>query len=415
MAHDIETATNGDDTHNGKPLSAELRKIRAKDRISHFTWAWFACTMSTGAIAVVLGQTPYRFKGLDTIGKIFFLLDLILFILFSILISIRFGMRPLVALRSLHHPGEALFFGAFCVSVALIINCIEIYGGPSTGPWLTKALEICFWSYAACAFCVAVFQYATLFVSERLPVSSAMPAWVFPAYPFLVIGPLAGVLLPSQPPEAALPMFVGAVMLQGLGWVISMCMYSIYIQRLMGSELPPPPSRPGMYISVGPVGYTATGLVSLGVQATSVIPADFLLVSSVDVGEVVKILGVLSGMFLVLLAVWFFSLSTVAVLEDVKDMSFTLNWWAFIFPNAGMILALIQIGKVLQNKPIKVITSVMTVALVAMWFFVAVSHVLAVQKKLILWEGKDEDAGMDLDPTSLRKRRRIEREQENER
>jgi hypothetical protein len=41
--------------------------------------------------------------------------------------------------------------------------------------------------------------------------------------------------------------------------------------------------------------------------------------------------------------------------------------------------------------------------------------VLAVQKKLILWEGKDEDAGMDLDPTSLRKRRRIEREQENER
>ena len=136
------------------PHSARSGKILAKERISHFTWTWFACTMSTGAVAVVLGKTPYRFKGLDTIGKIFFILDLILLISFSTLLSIRFGMRPRVAIRSLHHPAEALFFGAFWVSIALVLNCMEIYGGTSTGGWLTRVLEICFWLYCACAFCV---------------------------------------------------------------------------------------------------------------------------------------------------------------------------------------------------------------------------------------------------------------------
>ena len=148
---------------------------------------------------MVLGQTPYRFTGLNTIGKIFFILDIILLLLFTGLLSMRFAMRPIVFLRSLHHPGEALFFGAYFVSISLVLTCSQIYGVPSSGPWLPTALKVCFWIYVACAFSVATFQYATLFVAERLPVSSAMPAWVFPAYPFLVTGSLAGALLPDQP------------------------------------------------------------------------------------------------------------------------------------------------------------------------------------------------------------------------
>ena len=191
--------------------------------------------------------------------------------------------------------------------------------------------------------------------------------------------------------------------------MISIFMYAIYIQRLMSSELPPPPSRPGMYISVGPVGYTSAGLASLGMQAPSVIPANFLGVSSINVGEFIKILGVMSGIFLFLVSFWFFCLSTTSVLEGVRRMHFTLTWWAFIFPNAGMTLALIQIGKALDNRPIKIVTSVMTVALVVMWFIVAPAHVYAVKKKLILWEGKDEDDGMDVSSRKERKRRRAER------
>lgn len=164
-----------------------------------------------------------------------------------------------------------------------------------------------------------------------------------------------------------------------------MLMYSIYVVRLLSNELPPPSTRPGMFISVGPAGYTSAALVALGTQAPSVVPANFLNLGSFDVGAVLKVLGVFSGIFIWLVAFWFFALSLVAVLTGARQMSFTLNWWAFIFPNAGLTLAAIQIGNALDSTAIKAVTSGMSILLVVAWFFVAINHILAVFRRQILW------------------------------
>lgn len=365
-----------------------------RERISHFTWSNFAVTMSTGAIAVLLSQQPFTFRGLDVIGKIFFILDLVLFISFCILMTMRFIWNPWKLTKSLHHPNEALFFGSAWVSLALIFNCTYQYGVPSCGPWLLTALEVVFWLYAGCALLVAVFQYSTLFVAEKMPVSSAMPAWVFPVYPFLVIGSWAATMLPSLAQDASWPIFIGGILFQGLGWIVAMLMYSIYVVRLLSNELPPAPTRPGMFISVGPAGYTSAALVALGNQAPSVIPPGFLNLGSFDTGAALKVIGVFSGIFIWLVAFWFFCLSLVAVITGARQMSFTLNWWAFIFPNVGLTLAAIQIANALESKPIQAVTSAMSILLVIAWFFVAINHILAISHKQVLWEGKDEDADM---------------------
>jgi len=181
--------------------------------------------MSTGAIATLLGQQPFGFTGLKTIGKIFFILDLILFITFSALITYRFiRNRPGALSLSLHHPHESFFFGTFWVSIALILYCMQQYGVPSSGPWLVKALEILYWIYAGCALLVAVFQYHVIFDLENLPVMEAMPAWILPVYPFLVLGPLAAVLEYNQPQKSALPIMIGGLCFQGLGWSVALIM-----------------------------------------------------------------------------------------------------------------------------------------------------------------------------------------------
>jgi tellurite resistance protein TehA-like permease len=217
---------------------------------------WFACTMSTGALAVVLGNTPYQFNGLQTIGKIVFILDLVLFTLFNLCMFTRFILVPRKLLGSLHHPVEGLFFGTYWVSVALILNCTYIYGHNAVGSWLTKALEITYWMYCAAAFIVGVVQYSLYFRLERLQVTDAVPAWIFPIYPLLVVGTLAGTILPGQPETPSWKIFVGGVLFQGLAWAVSFLMYGLYMQRLMTSSLPSPTTRPGMYVSVGPAGKT---------------------------------------------------------------------------------------------------------------------------------------------------------------
>lgn len=83
------------------------------DRIAHFTWPWFACTMSTDAMAVVIANMPNRFDGLDVNGTIFFIVDLVLFVLFNIAMGLRAFWFPRRFRASLHHPVGGLFFGSY--------------------------------------------------------------------------------------------------------------------------------------------------------------------------------------------------------------------------------------------------------------------------------------------------------------
>jgi tellurite resistance protein TehA-like permease len=194
------------------------------------------------------------FPGLKTIGKIFFILDIVLFIAICALISTRFILRPAALAKSLHHPFESFYFGAFWVSIALILYCTQLYGVPSSGPWLVTALRVCYWTYAAGALLVGVFQYHVIFDEEKLPVFEAMPAWILPVYPVIILGPLAGTLLYNQPQNAAIPILISGIMFQGLGWTIALIMYTIYFTRLINSEIPEEPKRAGMFIAVGPAG-----------------------------------------------------------------------------------------------------------------------------------------------------------------
>ncbi|RYP48811.1 hypothetical protein DL769_011160 [Monosporascus sp. CRB-8-3] len=127
--------------------------VSVGERLSHFTWSRFECTMLTGTIVALLGQQPSIFNAL-----------------------------------------ESFFFGAFWVSIALLLYNVRQYGVPSKGPWLVSALEVLFWIYLACALLVVIFQYHNIFEKQEPSASGAMPAWILPAYPFLMLGPLASVL-----------------------------------------------------------------------------------------------------------------------------------------------------------------------------------------------------------------------------
>lgn len=232
------------------------RKRYIPEHLKSFKWHWFTTTMATGAVAVVLYQTPYKFTGLVTIGKVIFILDLLLFMAFTIAIGSRFALRPKAFLESLYDSDEAFYFGTWWVSLALILENISQYAIPPCGAWLVKTLEILFWIYVACVLVVAVLQYQYLFVTRNLHIADMTPSWLLPIYPLLVTGPLAAIVVQHQPPAHASPIWICGVAAQGLGWMVTVFMYAMWTIRLLCEEIPAPPMRPGMYIAVGPTGKT---------------------------------------------------------------------------------------------------------------------------------------------------------------
>jgi tellurite resistance protein TehA-like permease len=102
------------------------------------------------------------------------------------------------------------------------------------------------------------------------------PVWIFPAYPLLIVGPHAGNLARKVSPEAGLRIIVGGFVLQGIGFMVSLMIYSAFLYRLMTHKLPTENVRPGMFVSVGPSGFTIAGVITMGQALPRVVDDDFM-------------------------------------------------------------------------------------------------------------------------------------------
>ena len=129
-------------------------------------------------------------------------------------------------------------------------------------------------------------------------------------------------------------------------------------------------------------GYTVQALITLGGTASKALPTNFLGTTTVLAADVINVVASIAGIFLWLLAFWFFCLASLSIIQGSKKMSFNLSWWAFIFPNAGLTLATIQIGKALNSSGILWVTSAMTVMLFVGWLVIGVLNIRAI------WQGQ---------------------------
>lgn len=155
-------------------------RVRVRERLLHVTWAWYMMTMSTGGVAALIGQQAHTFHGIRTIGKVVFIWDLILMVGVTSMISQRFIRQPGVFHRSLRSPSECLFLPSLLLGIGNIIICTQIYGGPSTGSWLSVAVRIVFWMYVAVSFITAVAIYLDLFTARLMTDDDIVPAWLLP-------------------------------------------------------------------------------------------------------------------------------------------------------------------------------------------------------------------------------------------
>lgn len=232
--------------------------------------------------------------------------------------------------------------------------------------------------------------------TQYFSISQMTPVWIFPCYPLLIIGPHAGNLAPKvSDPGKALSIILSGYVIQGIGFLVSLMIYSAFIYRLMTQKLPKESLRPGMFISVGPSGFTIAGIVNMGQHLPKIVPKDFMGPGMGELaGNVAKICANWMGLWLWGLALWFFLISVGAHWSCATSgkMDFAMTWYSFVFPNTALTTATFAIAKALNgNKTIQYIACAMTIGTILTWFFVVGMMIRAVVIRQILWPQKQED------------------------
>ncbi|KAF3933230.1 hypothetical protein ABW19_dt0201083 [Dactylella cylindrospora] len=397
------------------------RNVPWDTRIHHFTWAWYLPVMGTGGIAIQLHLLPYRFDGLDAIGTVVFLISVCIFCLTTGGLLIRFFMWRSTLENSIRHPTEGLFTAAFLLSSATILinTCnygVHNIGAASGDNWLTRAVEILFWVYTALSIILAIALSYFIISRESHTPQAATPAWALPCFPAMLVGSVGAVVsdtlsTTSTPDHSRVfPVIITSILLQGFGILISLMFITIFLKRLMLFRLPSPNLRPGMFMTVGPPGFTSFSIMALGkVAKTQFFPSDFLVSPDFNVGDTFYVSSLLTGMLFYGLAGWWLLLSVTAVVagavqkQKVKiqkrnkkvDFDFHLSWWAFLFPNTGFIGATIFLGEVLSSASVKWVGTAMVVIECVVWLMLMVQTPLAVYRGRLMVPGRDEDAPVD--------------------
>ncbi|RDL37993.1 Uncharacterized protein BP5553_05426 [Venustampulla echinocandica] len=309
--------------HDEEP---KLKKFGIRDRIGCYTWTWFTMTMATGGVANVLHTIPYQPAWLGVVGVIFFVFNLILFIINCVLITLRFRWNPGSFKTSFTSQSESLFIPACVVSVGTILINVAQYGIPNTGDWLQTVMQVCYWAFASVSFISSSGMYLIIWSTQTFPIHTMTPIWIFPAYPLLLLAPFAANLIQSLPDAAAaarinsVTIALGAVAIQGTGF---------------------------LFVSVGPSGFTVAGLVLLGSQLSSkIMPNGYM--GNTDAPILLKLLSEVVGLWIWGLCLWFFIVSVgahwrILLPNDSKTIRFDMTWFSFVFPNTALVTATLAI------------------------------------------------------------------------
>ncbi|KAI8962404.1 malic acid transport protein [Daldinia sp. FL1419] len=362
-------------------------KLGIRQRMHHFTWAWFTLPMSTGGLSLLIFAQTHQFPGLRQIGLFVYIVNIILFTTLTFAMLSRFFLHHGDFYKSLSHPREGFFFPTYFLSIATIITSTQRYAIPDHDTPLVWAIQLAFWAYVVITLMVAIGQYSFVFAAHNFGLQTMMPTWILPIFPIMLSGTIASVISDTQPEISAIPIVIAGMSCQGLGLFVAIMMYAHMIGRLMSAGLPNREHRPGLFMNVGPPAFTALAFIGM----SNGLPDSFdrEMDGFIDV-HLIRTFALIGAIFLWALSLWWFGIALIAVISSPPKY-FHLGWWAMVFPNTGFILATISISNEFGNEAVKWVTTGMSICLLATYLFVLYNHVRAVIVQDIMYPGRDED------------------------
>lgn len=299
------------------------------DKVRHFTPNWFAMTMGNGIVSLVLAALPFRFTGQHELAATLWGINVLLYAVCLAMLIARLVRYPETIRPMLHHPLQSMFLGAIPMGLVTIINGCVLFVAPHVGPAAYSVAYGLWWFDALLAVVVAIGVPYLMFTEQGHAFERVSAVLLLPLVAPEVAASSAAVIAPHLSAGAAQSVIGFGYVLWAISLSLAFAVLTIVFFRLVIHKLPHRDLAPSSWLTLGPIGTGALGILGLG----QVAPAAFHDSALVHMSAIAHELGVACALLLWGAGVWWFAMAVLFTLRYRKEgMAFNLGWWGFTFP-----------------------------------------------------------------------------------
>lgn len=276
--------------------------------------------MGTGILSLALAQLPGALPGMARLAEGLWLFNIALFVLFAALYSARWVMFFDEAKQVFGHATVSMFFGTIPMGLATIINGFLSFGVSRWGAAAVAVAEALWWIDVAMALACGVLIPYLMFTRQQHSIDQMTAVWLLPVVAAEVAAASAGLLVPHlQDGGARFTVLITGYVLWAYSVPVALSILAILLLRMALHKLPHESMAASSWLALGPVGTGALGMLVLGAAA----PATLAPFGLAEVGHVANGMGVVSGLLLWGLGLWWMMLATLITL---RYLGFKVQW-----------------------------------------------------------------------------------------
>jgi C4-dicarboxylate transporter/malic acid transport protein len=339
------------------------------DVIRQFTPNWFTVCMGTGVVALILPEFSATSDSFVQLGQALWLLNIMLFSLFTGLYLLRWLLYPHEAKQIFNHASMALFLGAIPMALATVINGFLKFGTVLYGDIALQLAQLLWYVDVALAVAIAWVVPFCMYSRQQHELKGMTAVWLLPIVACEVAASSGGLLLAHLPANAhSTAILLGSYVLWGISVLPAFAILTILMIRLVLHQLPAKELALSSWLALGPIGTGALALLVLGAQAPRVLSS----VGLAELGQLFQHIGILGSLILLGFGVWWLGIAVMTTLHYVrKELPFNLGWWGLTFPIGVFSLAILNLAQQLDFAVLYAVGYTFAVILVLLWFIVA--------------------------------------------
>ncbi|OQE15300.1 hypothetical protein PENSTE_c029G05808 [Penicillium steckii] len=356
--------------------------------VRNFSPSWFAVTMGTGIVSVLMNSIPFHTPVLYYLSIVFFVLNAAIFTLALMTSVLRYTLYPEIWKVMIQDPTNSLFLATVPMGFATLIEMWIFVCVPHWGQWAVTVAWV-LWMIDVVAAASVTLSLSFILISQR-HITSLDRITALQLLPIAATIVAAGAgakvadVLPNK--QHASGTLLTSFILWGMGTPLAIVVLVIYYQRLAVHKLPPREMIVSCFLPLGPLGFGGFGYVQLArdpekkpdlLTSCSILyigkVARKLLEGSEILDPIAGPMAYVLGVF-ISLAMWSFGLIwlvfALATILYSSPFPFNMGWWGFTFPLGVYAANSMELGIVLDLMFFKVFGTILSASVLLLWALV---------------------------------------------